>query len=369
MLDRSLAALALSCLALSTLACGAAVDAPPTPGGLPATVAGTPTGHGATAASPPAGNAPIEVADADLALLKKSRVAARLADGRVLAAGADEDAPGAAAAQIFDTKGQRWADVGPMKVARVHHAIVALADGKALVCGGEQPSSAPTPFAVAGKPVDGCELFDPATNKFTAAPSMHAARRRFTLTRLADGRVLAVGDPGSEVFDPKKNTWSQAIATSVPYLGHTATLLQDGRVFVVGVGGAPFKASAEIFDPQTEKWSVEPAPPQALMEHSATLLPDGAVLIAGGQVVLGGLPRPLAFAAVFEPKHERWNVTGQPHATHWRHGALLLPNGDVVVAGGGSKDAELYTHEVWKDVPAPLAERLGLPAKEPAAAH
>ncbi len=359
--DRLLATFALSCLALSTQACGGAVDPPSTPAAAPATAA-TPTNQVATTGSPPAGTAPIEVADADVALLKKSQVAARLADGRVLAAGADEDAPGAASAQVFDTKSKRWVDVGAMKVARVHHAIVALADGKALVCGGEQPSSAPTPFAVAGKPVDTCEVFDPATNKFTAAPSMHAPRRRFTLTRLADGRVLAVGDPGSEIFDPKKNTWSAAIATAVPYLGHTATLLQDGRVFVAGVGGAPFKASAEIFDPQTEKWFVEAAPPQSLMEHSATLLQDGSVLITGGQVVLGGLPRPITFAAVFEPKHERWNVTGQPHATHWRHGALLLPNGDVVVAGGGGKDAELYGHEAWKDVPAPLAERLGLPA-------
>jgi hypothetical protein len=192
---------------------------------------------------------------------------------------------------------------------------------------------------------------------------MRSPRRRFTMTRLADDRVLAVGDPGSETFDPKSGTWGIALATAVPYLGHTASLLQDGRVLVAGVGGTPLRASAEIFDPRANTWTVEPGLPQGVMDHTATVMQDGSVLIAGGQAPFGGIPRPVTFAALFEPKHERWNVTGQPHATHWRHNALLLPNGDVVIAGGPSGDPEIYAHEAWKDLPPALATRLGLPVK------
>jgi hypothetical protein len=360
--------LACSSLWLSLVAvafgCGASVEpaAAPTPSSAEAARAAPATS--ATVEAPAAPTRVVEVSEAEVALLHRARTAVRLGDGRIFAAGSDGDI-GSDVAEIFDPKIGKWTRALPMKAARANHAIVALADGKALVCGGEDATKAVTPIHAGGPATAECELFDPVTAKWSPAAPMSSARRRFTMTRLADGRVLAVGNPGSEIFDPKAGKWGVVLATAVPYFGHTATLLQDGRVLVVGVGNAPPRASAELFDPKTEKWSPTLAGMPALIDHTATLMPDGSVLIAGGQTMLGLIPQPVPFASVFEPKRERWNVTGQPHANHWRHGALLLPNGDVVVAGGPKKEGELYSHEVWRDVPPELAAKLKLELTPP----
>ncbi|HVY49768.1 MAG TPA: hypothetical protein VHB21_27930, partial [Minicystis sp.] len=118
--------------------------------------------------------------------------------------------------------------------------------------------------------------------------------------------------------------------------------------------------AAEIFEPAAAAFTPLPKPPDlALADHTATLLPDGSVLIVGGVLAPpGGVPYPTAFATVFEPRSLRWNVTGLPHAPHWKHAAVLLPDGAVVVAGGEKGHPEIYVDEIWKDLPAALAARL-----------
>src|SRR6185295_4708145 len=80
---------------------------------------------------------------------------------------------------------------------------------------------------------------------FRPSGAMNVPRRNFTLTVLADGRVLAIGgddgvslDPidSVEVFDPKSETWTELAALPAPRSNHTATLLKDGRVLVAGGG-------------------------------------------------------------------------------------------------------------------------------------
>src|SRR5205085_398732 len=71
--------------------------------------------------------------------------------------------------------------------------------------------------------------------------------------------------------------------------GHTATLLLNGKVLIVaGEGnGAPFVlASAELYDPASGTWSATGSLASARAGqpsgHTATLLPNGKVLVAGG---------------------------------------------------------------------------------------
>jgi hypothetical protein len=73
--------------------------------------------------------------------------------------------------------------------------------------------------------------------------------------------------------------------------------------------------------------------------HSATLLPNGKVLVAGG----GGAE---TSAELYDPATDTWTVTGVLRANRIQHTATLLPNGKVLVAGGGwgsaTASAELY---------------------------
>ncbi len=69
--------------------------------------------------------------------------------------------------------------------------------------------------------------------------------------------------------------------------------------------------------------------------ESATLLPNGQVLVAGGnpQFNRRGLTR--ATAELYDPSTGRWTLTGSMHEAREGHAAVLLANGQVLVLGGG----------------------------------
>jgi N-acetylneuraminic acid mutarotase len=101
---------------------------------------------------------------------------------------------------------------------------------------------------------------------FGTAASMSTARDNHTATLLNNGKVLvsggyAGGDAFSsvEVYDPASNTWSAAQSLRNPRWGHSATLLNNGKVLVVGgytnTGNYLGVSSAEMYDPASNTWS------------------------------------------------------------------------------------------------------------------
>ena len=95
---------------------------------------------------------------------------------------------------------------------------------------------------------------------------MGQPRRLHTATVLADGRVLVAAGIGSsgwlntaEIYDPATNTWSATGALAVARYDHSATRLRDGRVLVAAGTSASIAtgalASVEIYDPASGTWS------------------------------------------------------------------------------------------------------------------
>ena len=89
-------------------------------------------------------------------------------------------------------------------------------------------------------------------------------------------------------------------------------------------------ASAELYDPATGTWSATGPLPSARHLHTATLLPNGQVLVAGGLAMAAPWPAPSSTTRLRDlDPHRR---PGQrPRIDHT---ATLLPNGKVLVAGG-----------------------------------
>ena len=76
--------------------------------------------------------------------------------------------------------------------------------------------------------------------------------------------------------------------------------------------------------------------------HTATLLPDGQLLVAGGYN--GNV---LSSAELYDPATEMWTAAATMHNQRQQFPALLLPNGQVLVAGGfyfqSLTNSELYS--------------------------
>ncbi len=269
-----------------------------------------------------------------------------------------------------------WTPSPVMLTERVGgHSATLLNNGKLLVVGG---------VGAGGTGIASADLFDPVSATWSHAAPMATMRTSHTATLLADGRVLVAGgstvstaaakgytnNTTAEIYDPVANTWTPAATMSVARSHHTATRLPDGRVLVIGGENASYLvgATAEIYDPATDIWSPTPLPPMAARsQHTATLLPNGQVLVAGGFDIELGLLTPLNTSELYDPAAGTFTATAiytttgsgtsavttsTPTTlafTHAGHTATLLPDGHVLVAGGGNTQSELYdpTTQTW----------------------
>jgi len=207
------------------------------------------------------------------------------------------------------------------------------------------------------------------SNFVIAVTGMNISRSLHTATLLNNGKVLLAGgttyDPASgeqatasaEVYDPATGICtSTGNMTTVRSLA-TATLLSDGRVLIVGggtrpnAGGGivPTLATAELYDPATGTFTATGNMNTARQGHTATLLPDGKVLIAGGgndACLTQSVACQLYSAELYDPATGTFtlisNLMNRPREGHT---ATLLNSGKVLIVGGAFGDPELYDPE------------------------
>jgi len=122
----------------------------------------------------------------------------------------------------------------------------------------------------------------------------------------------------------------------------TGTLLPGGDVLVTG-RATDF---AELYNPATGQWSnastgLGPCiyTQECRLFSTATLLPTGKVLLAGGLVGLVSNPQTTAGAMLYNPATNAWTATGSMTTGRESQTATLLPDGQVLMAGG-----TLYDH-------------------------
>ena len=102
--------------------------------------------------------------------------------------------------------------------------------------------------------------------------------------RVVDGRAAVVD------MNAASPAWREVAPMAFPRAYHTLTALPDGTVFASGGGrtsdGVQISQSVlqtEIWNPATETWTTMASLQRGRLYHSsALLLPDGRVLVAGG---------------------------------------------------------------------------------------
>jgi N-acetylneuraminic acid mutarotase len=273
--------------------------------------------------------------------------ATRLQNGKVLVTGGETDICGAttgptALAEIFNPSTSQWSLTGAMTTPRSGHTATLLSDGTVLVAGGSG-NVAPTLLSSA-------ELYYPEVQGqggfWRAIAPMNFGRELHTATLLLNGKVLVAGGYGvagsyydslasAELYDPLSHTWTNTGSMNSVRRHHSAVLLPNGKVLVAGgyASGNDINYTADLYDPSTGVWTTT-APVNTAQSgiRRMTLLPNGKALLTKGFEYVDPGWRPVG--ELYDFVSESWTVTGAMTYGGGYHSSTLLPDGNVLVAGG-----------------------------------
>lgn len=163
----------------------------------------------------------------------------------------------------------------------------------------------------------------------------------------------------------------------------TATMYRPGKILQVGGGwwangGGPAGARAGFtvdITGGTDAPVVEATEPMKHQRHwaTSTVLPDGNVIVTGGSRDNNGNGGYVTTAEIWNPDTGKWTAVDVPyeHARLYHSTALLLPDGRLMVGGGGTPgprnytDVEFYSPSYLFDgnQPAARPEVTGVPKK------
>jgi N-acetylneuraminic acid mutarotase len=258
----------------------------------------------------------------------------------------------ATAAVVLIDAGFRMLNTSTLE-PRISHTATLLQNGKVLIVGGRACD-------VDGCPLDdllrqsfpfdrllsSAELFDPATETFTATGSMSVARAGHAAILLKNGTVLVTGglNPGggsertAEIYDPAAGGFTRVRDMAQGRVNHTASLLANGRVLIAGGAEGSLNdfglyptQTAEIYDPATKAFSPTGNMPHEASSHAASVLVDGTVLVTGGE---GNTCPRAQTVAIFDPAGNSFSLGASLPSPRVDHTATTLNDGRVLITGG-----------------------------------
>jgi len=201
---------------------------------------------------------------------------------------------------------------------------------------------------------------------FTLTSSMNEARYGASDVLLASGAMsgrvlLAGGFNGSTnlatavIWNPADGTFSAGannLSAARGFMTTTQLAGATGKILFADGGNGSDEDGAfsntDLYDPATGFFSVGPSTHDPRHNATATRLGNGKVLIAGG-ITNDVAHTRLATAELYDPVANTFTYTGSMHHIRDFQVAVLLPSGDVLIAGGGDgsgialNEAELYS--------------------------
>jgi Galactose oxidase, central domain len=263
-----------------------------------------------------------------------------LQNGQLLVAGGSGGSSNAlASAELYNPATGTWSVTGSMSQGRsglsnVGPSATLLPDGEVLIAGGEDAN-----FNLLAS----AELYNPATGKFTPTGSMTTPRTGQSATLLNNGQVLVAGGTNAtaaaELYNPATGKFTATGSMSAARGGNVGTLLPGGDVLVTQ--GSAAGLFAERYHPATGTWSNASTglhvcifTQECQSDSTATLLGTGNVLVAGGLVGLKSNPQTTPAAMLYNPGANTWASTGSMTTARESQTATLLPDGQVLMAGG-----------------------------------
>jgi hypothetical protein len=272
--------------------------------------------------------------------------AAQLPDGRIIVIGGygglSTGQIGIVDTNIFDPATNTWSRVANMHLPRWYPSLTELSDGRYVAISGNSTDSnhwADTP-----------EVYDPTANAWTllskiSTSQVHEEEYPFSYL-IPNGNVLNIG-PSEDVtheLNVDAQTWTPVAGQSGVVNGSSIQYL-PGKILYSGgassvINTAPAQATTAVLDTTapTPVWRQTAPMLSPRVYHTLTMLANGKVLAVGGGttsdqnvITTGVLP-----TEIWDPTSETWSA-GAPIAAarNYHSTAVLMPDGRVLIAGGG----------------------------------
>jgi hypothetical protein len=296
-----------------------------------------------------------------------------LPDGNVLLVGSDR-LVGRNTAEIYDYRKRQFSALPNPNYKYLNHTATLLPDGRVLLVARKETKGPDNFFP--GSPARklnwsqpaGMEVFDYRTGTFKVAGETYNSRYEHTAVQKDDGNVLFLG--GYDYTDLKDNIIEEIDATSlrsnrvgrliIPRFLHASVMLSNGQILTTGgkensnarpqkyLDGRVLK-EAEVFNKETGE-SREVSPLNCAREnHEMTLLPSGQVLVIGSGTCLADYSRDQkSYVELYDPETERFDVIGPLRYFRIELQSILIPDGRVLVIGGGISENKKVVEIIQK---------------------
>lgn len=304
-----------------------------------------------------------------------------LADGRVLFTGGLDLTTGqpTTTASLYDPVTQTTTAL-TMAAPRAGHGASLMPNGRVLITGGSSAVDLQNPLSFFTGLLASTEIFDPTTNTFAPGPNMLQARAFHTSTLLTTGRVLIAGglavlpivnvpnvSATAYLFNPSTNSFGLPSLMNGARFLHTAVPLSNGRVLLVGgltLDLSVFLTTLNVLDIIIgTRTDCQLFAPSLLGFGTFTTvngmqvgragatgapLPNGGALLAGGfQVTIDPTTQTFQFNAtatadLFAQNPNLIAPTGSMAAPRLFPTSVNLPDGTIMVLGGGPTNNEIY---------------------------
>ena len=272
--------------------------------------------------------------------------AAQLPDGRIIVIGGYGQLTtgqiGIVDTNIFDPATNTWTRVADMHTPRWYPTLTELSDGRYVAISGNSTNA--TTYA------DTPEVYDPTTNTWTllskiSTSAVHEVEYPFSYL-IPNGNVLTIGPSEDVTYEMNVNaqTWTPVGGPSGVVNGSSVQYLPGKILYSGGAASindpSPAQATTAVLDTTagTPAWQQSSPMLNARIYHTLTMLANGQVLAVGGAntsdqkvITTGVLP-----TEIWDPVSQTWSA-GAPIAAsrNYHSTAVLMPDGRVLVAGGG----------------------------------
>jgi galactose oxidase len=271
-----------------------------------------------------------------------------LPDGRLLVAGGHiENLKGLPDAKLFSHATQSWSVAAPMSRGRWYPTLTTLGTGGILAIGGRDQSAA--------------QVFIPEVWNGSTWRSLSGANRSIPYNyprvfQAPNGRVFYAGELQQTYYLNTSGTGSWTYVANRLYGRRdygSAVMYEPGKILYMGGGRTTNTSEVIDLNQAAPRWQWTGSMAYPRRQLNATVLPDGTVLVTGGSSGTGinDETQPVYAAERWNPTTRAWTVLASNAVVRVLHStALLLPDGQVLVAGGGEAagktdhlDAELFS--------------------------